>query len=421
MPLNRLTKMYPAFAYKGFSIFFSTAIVSMLGRWVQITAQQWLVYTLTQSAFMLGLVGVVQFLPTLFFSLHAGVYIDRYERQKLIIRTQIALMVLAFLMAILMATDSITYSAVIIIAFFTGAVNTLDMPARQAFLPELVPEKNLRNAINLNSITINASRFAGPALAAILISQYGMEWCFVLNGIAYIPAIIGFTKIKAINSHTPMHHERHILQEITEGLHYIASRRALRLTIAFVAIISIFLLNFAVITPIIVGKILHGGVTEFGWLSSALGAGSLASALLVSTFVKGRPRLWQMCAALLVIHLLFWASSFAYTLSAATVIYTLLGMCNIYFLTSSNSMLQMNADPVYRGRIMSVYTLVFLGVTPIGSLVSGMLLDAMPPMQGIMTLGLISGVLILIVTYLWRKPTEADLEEWGKAQKEPNN
>lgn len=414
MPRNIVTKMYPAFAYKGFSIFFSTAVISMLGRWVQITAQQWLVYTLTESAFMLGLIGVVQFLPTLLFSLHAGVYVDRYKRQTLIVRSQTALMVLAFLLAFLMWSGTVSYWSIMVIAFCTGAVNTLDMPARQAFLPELVPETYLRNAINLNSITINASRFAGPALAALLIDRYGLEWCFILNGIAYIPAIVAFLKIRAINPHRPVRHERHILKEIVEGLRYIGERRGLRLTIAFVAIVSIFLMNFAVITPIVVGKILHGGVTDFGFLSSALGAGSLVSAIMVSTFVKGKPRLWQLLAALAAAHVLFFASSFAYTLTAATIIYTLLGMCNIFFLTSANSMLQMNVDSVYRGRIMSVYTLVFLGVTPIGSLVSGSLLDMLPPMNGIMTLATISGVLIILTTYLWRNPTVKDLEEQNR-------
>lgn len=225
--IAKLKETYPALTQRNFRYYWFGQCISLIGTWMQSTAQQWLVYSLTKSALLLGLLGVAQFGPVMCLSLFAGVFIDRYPKKSLLIFTQISLMIQAFILTLLVWSGHVTYWNVFILAAFLGLVNTLDQPTRQSFTPELVERKDLRSAIGLNSAIFNVARMIGPALAAVLMAQYGAGPLFFLNGITFIPVIIGLSFIKT-KPHKKEKIQTKMFVEILEGLKYIRRSSPLR-------------------------------------------------------------------------------------------------------------------------------------------------------------------------------------------------
>ena len=404
-----LMRMYPAFQHAGFRLYFVGAIIGMLGAWTEITAQQWLVYKLTDSAILLGLVGATTFLPTLLFSLHAGAIIDRYDRRKMLFVTQTVMMVLSLITGYLVWTDAIQYWHVLVLAFIAGIAMTLDIPARQAFIPELIDDKSLPNALNLSSLTINMARFVGPMIAALLIDSYGIAMCFFFNGLCFLPTLYIYYTIRPINKKKRIGPKQEMLQEIKDGLLYIRYRPYIRTPLLLVAIVSMFLMNFAVITPIYVGEILHGEVTDFGLLSSAIGGGSFIGAILMSSFVRRVPTMQDIYIFTVLTHLLFASSVLANSLLFGLVVFSSVGFVIVLFLISCNNMLQTRVNDAYRGRVMSVYSLVFFGVTPFGSTISGWLLDSLGPDNGILACSVISAVLVIFALMTFGRTRKNDI------------
>jgi MFS family permease len=318
---------------------------------MQRTAQQWLVYTITKSAFSLGILGVAQFAPMLIFSLFAGVLVDRYPKKSMLLFTQAALMILAFILAVLVWSGHIYYWQVLILATALGLVNTLDMPTRQSFIVELVGRKDLTNAIALNSSIVNLARIIGPAIAAILMTGVGAGFCFFLNGISFIPVLIGLSLIRP-QTITVAKRTGNMIKSIGNGLRYIIKKPVLACAVLAVLDVGTFTMNTNVLFPVFADQVLHQGVNGYGFLLSAMGIGSLVGALLVATKVREEPSRRTMFASSLIIAALlvmvfFIRSSFLAAMAIAGI-----GFFNIIFMNTVNSTLQLNSSDEYRGRII---------------------------------------------------------------------
>lgn len=390
----RLSRTFPALTHKNFRYFWIGQCISLIGIWLQTTAQQWLVYTITQSAFLLGILGVAQFGPMLIFSLFAGVLADRYPKKSIILFTQTALMIQSFLMAALIWTGHLYYWQILILAAILGLANTLDMPARQSFFIELVGKEDLTNAIALNSSIVNLARIIGPATAALLMASVGAGFCFFLNGISFIPVLIILTLIrpqpmKIVNSKDNM------IKSIIDGLKYIIKKPVLTCAILSLLAVGIFTMNSNVLLPVFTVQVLLQGVNGYGFLLSVMGIGSLGGALLVASKVRKEPKQKTMFTCSLLISGLMIVVFFIQSFLLAAVTFALIGFFTIVFLNIVNSTLQLNSSNDYRGRTMSVYILAFVGTTPIGNLFAGSLTQKFGPSVSFLICGVITAIMIL--------------------------
>ena len=249
MAHERFNNAFPALANPNFRYFWFGQSISFLGTWMQRAAQQWLVYTLTKSALLLGFLGVAQFAPVLLFSLFAGAFIDRYPKKKIIYITQTALLTQALILSALVWTGHIRYWQVLVLATIMGFANTMDIPARQSIIIELVGKKNLTNAIALNSAIVNLARIAGPALSALLMANFGASFCFLFNGISFIPAIIGLYMTNPMTNHIGNKKQEAFFTSIIEGLKYILAKPVLLAAITSMLAVGTFALNMELIFP----------------------------------------------------------------------------------------------------------------------------------------------------------------------------
>lgn len=370
-----INKNFHALTHKNYRYFWMGQCVSLIGTWTQNIGQSWLVLSLTGSPFLLGLVGTMQFLPVTFFSLFAGVLTDKFPKKKILIFTQTVSMVLAFILSGLVFTQTLKYEYILALALCLGFCNTLDMPTRQAFNMEIVGKEDLMNAVALNSATFNLARIIGPAIGAMLMGYLGAGWCFLLNGFSFMAVIYGLVHIEALSYVRMKSSEKGILKEIVDGLKYVKSNPVLLETLILVSIMGVFVFNYSVLIPVFTKNVLHMDAKTYGILLSALGAGSLIGALLVSLKSKGGPNRILMIGSSIGIGimLIFTGMSNLYYLTALSLAIT--GIFNMFFSTTANSTLQLNSKDEYRGRVMSVYSLVFAGFTPIGSLFSGLVAE----------------------------------------------
>lgn len=398
MIIAKLKETYPALTQRNFRYYWFGQCISMIGTWIQATAQQWLVYTLTKSALLLGLLGVAQFGPVMCLSLFAGVFIDRYPKKHLIILTQISLMLQAFILAFLVWSGHVTYWNVLILAALLGLVNTLDQPTRQSFIPELVERKDLRSAIGLNSAIFNVARMIGPAIAAVLMDKYGAGPLFFLNGISFIPVIIGLYSIKT-KTYATIKIQKKMFAEIFEGLKYIRQSPPLFSAVLCTLAVGTFVMNFNIIIPLYASEVLNQGVKGYGFLLSATGAGSFVGALLVASWAKGNPKLSLLFGSAFIVSALLVVVEPIHSLSLAAITFTIIGFFNILFMTTANSTLQINSSEQFRGRVMSVYSFAFLGSTPIGNLFAGSIMEKLGAGMGISICGAVSGLLIVLIIF----------------------
>lgn len=396
---------FHALTHKNYRYFWMGQCLSLIGTWTQNIGQSWLVLSLTGSPFLLGLVGAMQFLPITFFSLFAGVLIDKFPKKKILIFTQIVSMILAFILSALVFTNTLKYEHLIALALCLGFCNTLDMPTRQAFNVEIVGKDDLMNAIALNSATFNLARIIGPAIGALLMGYLGAGWCFLLNGFSFMAVIYGLVHIEAINYVRKKTTEKGILKEIIDGLKYIKSKSILLETLILISFMGIFVFNYNVLIPVFTKTILHMQEKTYGILLSALGAGSLIGALLMSSKSKNGPNKILMISSSIGIGimLIFTGISNLYYLTALSLAVT--GIFNMFFSTTANSMLQLNSKDEYRGRVMSVYSLVSAGFTPLGSFISGFVAEK----SGADTCFILSGIATIILILL--------LVTWSKLRK----
>jgi MFS family permease len=386
-----------AFSHRDYRVYWFTQLVSLTGTWVQSLAQSWLVLTLTNSPAALGLIGVCQFGPTLILGLPAGVLVDRLPKRRLLMATQIATVAISGVLALLVAADRVVLWQIYVAAIALGIVSAVDMPARQAFVVDLVGEDDLMNAIALNSALFNTTRVAGPALAGLLLAAFGPAICFILNAVSYIPVIVGLGAMRTqgwpkLGGEAGSHAER-----LREGLAYVRTSPAVRLPIILAGLMAIFGMNFGVWAPLLARDALQIGASGFGLLMSSLGVGSLTGALMLA-FTGRRPSPRVM----LGMALLFGALEIAMGLVAGLGVNAVLAMvlmAGIGFAMSTtmalaNTIVQTNSPDWLRGRVMSIYLTVFAGSTPIGAALAGI----MSGLWGAPVAVAVGGAVVAVVT-----------------------
>ncbi|MGA2102106.1 MAG: MFS transporter [Candidatus Sulfotelmatobacter sp.] len=360
-----------ALRHRNYRLFFGGQGISLIGTWMTRVATGWLVYRLTGSAFLLGLVSFAGQIPILFLGPFAGVWVDRLNRRRVLITTQILSMLQSFALAILALTGIITVTEVILLNLFQGAVNAFDMPARQAFLVEMVEDQqDLGNAIALNSSLVNAARLIGPSIAGMLIAVVGEGYCFLIDGISYLAVIASlFAMVVAVQSTTRA--QERVLAELREGWDYVRGFRPISSILLLLTVISLVGMPYTALMPIFAGRILHGGAHTLGFLMGAVGVGALIGAvrLAARTTVLGLGRVLPMTAAGFGASLIAFAASRQLWLSLLLLVVT--GFCFMQQMASSNTILQTIVENKKRGRVMSFYSISFQGIAPFGSLIAG--------------------------------------------------
>jgi MFS family permease len=368
----RLPQGLAAFQHRNYRLFWFGQLISVTGTWMQSLAQAWLVLTLTDSAFKLGLVSVFQFAPMLVFGLLAGMLADRLPKRKLLVVTQSLSGVLAGVLALLVFTDRVQLWHVYALALGLGVVNAFDMTTRQAFVVDMVGKEHLMNAIALNSSLFNAARIIGPAIAGLLLAVFGPGICFLINALSYIAVVAGLLAMRL--EHRPARMTSRGLQQIREGLTYVRATPAVLLPMALVGFVATFGINFNVWIPLLAKQNLHAGASGFGLLMAASGVGSLIGALALAFFMQGPKRLWMlgMAALLGVLELgLALAGAIPLALPIAMLLLAGIGFASSSTMATANTTVQTNSPDELRGRVMSVYMTINTGTAPFGGLIAG--------------------------------------------------
>lgn len=400
---SRLNNPFMALRHKNFRVYWLSMCVSLIGTWMQNIAQPWLAYSLTNSPLLLSLVGIMQFLPMMLFSLFAGIVIDRYPNKRILLITQSASLVVTLFLALMIRTGQVQYWHILFAATALGFVNTFDMPTRQSFVIELVGKEDLLNAIALNSSVFNIARILGPALAGIIMGTLGIEYCFYVNSFSFAAVIISLLFIRPNAVQKVKKQGERMFQSILEGLKYIKRNPLLLRTIILVLIVGTFTMNFDVLVPVFSAVILHQQETGFGFLMSSMGIGSFLGAMFVATRSrKGPDRLvmtyFPICTGAMLVLIAFTGS---YLLTALGLAAT--GFFFVSFASSANSTMQLNTSNDFRGRVMSVYTLAFGGSTPPGNLYAGLFTDGLGPAAGFFACGAAILILLALMVFLRRR------------------
>ena len=366
----KLPATFRALEYRNFQLFFAGQLISLIGTWMQNVAQAWLVYRLTHSSALLGAVGFSSQIPVFLFSTLGGIVADRFERRNVVIVTQTASMLLAFVLASLTLTGFVRIWHIFVLSTLLGLVNAFDIPARQSFIVEMVGKADLMNAIALNSSMFNASRVVGPAVAGVLVATIGEGWCFFANAISYIAVIAGLLLMRIAEKRRPQP-AGSPLANVAEGFRFVLSNPPVHALLIMLGIMSLVALPFTVLMPIFADRVLHGGATALGWLMGWTGVGALAGALLLATRteLKGLS-VWLAAAATgLGCFLIGFASSHHMTLSSILLVGA--GFCMMIQMGATNTLIQSMVPDELRGRVMAVYSMMMMGMTPFGSLLAG--------------------------------------------------
>ena len=369
-PIPALSNRFRALKHRNFQLFVIGQLISLIGTWMQTTAQQWLVYRLTGSVAMLGIFGFANQVPMLFLAWMGGYVGDRYNRHRGVIVTQTCSMILAFLLAVLTLTHLIQEWHLIVIAFLVGIVNAFDVPIRQAFFVQMVGKEDLPNAIALNSSIFNGARVVGPAIAGFAIMWVGEGWCFFLNGLSFIAVLIALLLMRI------QHVERKPSQEsplrsFVQGFKFAMADIPIRSALLLLCVLSLFGLQYSVFLPIYAQDILHGGARVLGLLMSAAGVGAVLGALQFAarTEYKGLARWIAATCTTCAIGLIIFSHATAFWLCA--LILFVVGFAATSQMAATNTIVQERVPDEMRSRLMAVYATMFMGVQPIGALLAG--------------------------------------------------
>jgi len=377
-----------ALRHRNFQLFFSGQLISLIGTWMQTVAQSWLVYRLTGSGLKLGAVGFASQIPVFIVAPLGGIVADRTNRKHVVIATQTASMVLAFILAALTLTNKITVPEIFVLAALLGVVNAFDIPGRQSFLVDMVGKGDLMNAIALNSSMFNGARVIGPAVAGVLVARLGEGWCFFANGVSYIAVIAG---LMMMNVHAParVSAQTSPWEHIREGFVFVNQTAPIRALLLLLGLVSMTGMPYVVLMPIFADKILHSGGQELaslihshdlgavrlGILMGAAGVGALLGALTlaVRSGVKGLGRWVTVCCAGFGVSLMLFALSKSFWLSVGLLLPV--GYFVMLQMAASNTLIQVMVPDALRGRVMAVYSMMFMGMAPLGALLGGAISD----------------------------------------------
>ena len=368
----KLLSAFPAFASRNFRLYFVGQIVSMIGTWLQMVAQGWLVLEMTGSAFWVGVAAATSTIPTLFLSLIGGVIVDRYSRKTILLWTQSLSMALAFILGTFTLTHTITLPIILVLAFLLGCIGAVATPAIQAFLSEMVDRSQLHSAVALNASIFNASRVIGPAIAGLMITWIGTGGAFVANGLSYVAVILALLFISTAAA-PPKPVNEHPLQSIRDGISYAWRHPLIRTIVLFVAAVSIFGWSFMAMLPVVAKQTFKLGASGMGTLFSAFGMGSLTATFFVSMSSRriGAPRM--VVGGILTFTLSLIAFTFATSVPFALFFLFVSGLGMLSAFATMTATVQRLVEDRYRGRVMSIYLMVLMGLMPIGNLQMGFL------------------------------------------------
>ena len=418
--------MFRALSVRNYRLYASGQVVSNTGTWMARVTQDWLVYHIltNDNSFALGFVTALQFLPTLAFGMFGGILGDRYSKRKVLTITQSAMAVISLISGLLIATGLMQLWTICVIAFVFGVASALDTPVRQAFVVELVGRDMLQNAVSLNSATFNGSRMLGPAVAGLLIEAFGTAPAFFINAVSYLGVIAGILAMTQADLH-PAPLVARARGQLREGLAYVRSRPDLLLPVMLMGFIGTFGFNFQITNALVAQGVFHRGAGSYGILSTAQAVGSLAGALLAARR-RRRPRVRLLIAAGVIFGLLEAVSGFIPSYTLFMVLLIPIGGAGILLATSCNATLQLNSAPNMQGRVMALYTTVFVGCAPLGSLLVGWLGGVLGPQWALFFGGGVSFAAVLACAvffarsqqiqlrpdYLWRRlPSPAQVSD----------
>ncbi len=403
MQATNLKFLPPALRSRNYRLFVAGQSISLIGTWMTQIATVWLVYHLTNSALMLGVVGFTSQIPNLLLTPFGGVFADRFSRHRILIGTQILAMVQSLTLAVLALSGVIQIWQILVLSLFQGIINAIDAPARQVFVTELVDRReDLANAIAINSTMFNGARLIGPAIGGLLIAQLGEAYCFLIDGVSYIAVIAALLAMRFKPKQMPFM-KGNPIQIIKEGFDYAFSSPPIRAILLISSLVSLMGTQYVVLMPVFADKILNGDAQTLGMLMAASGIGALAGAIYLVTkrTVIGLGRLMIIGPAILGIGLIVLASSRFLPLSLLAMLP--IGLGTIFQMAAGNTVLQTIVDDDKRGRVMSLYTVSFLGITPFGSLLGGILADRI---GGTNTL-IIAGIACILGSLFFRRQLRA--------------
>jgi MFS family permease len=371
---SRIAFMLRAFSYPNYRLFFGGQLVSLIGSWISMTATSWLVYRLTGSAMALGVVGFAGQIPGFIMGPFAGAYLDRWDRHRVLVVTQTISMFQSFALAVLTFSGHITVPAIVALNAVQGMVNAFDMPARQAFLTTMISDReDLANAIALNSSMFNAARLVGPSVAGLMIATAGEPWCFFVDGVSYMAVIIALVAMKDVRRISRHEARAGIVEHLLEGWRYVFGFRPIRSLILQLAWLCLVAMPFSVLMPVFADEILGGGPYTLGFLMGASGFGALSGALWLTT----RKSVVGLGRVILTNTVVFGGGLIGFALSrslpVSIVFMTITGFGMMVQMASTNTVIQTIVDEEKRGRVLSFYTMSFLGTAPFGSLLAGWL------------------------------------------------
>lgn len=363
-----------ALRHRNYRLFISGQLVSLIGTWMQSVAESWLVYRLTGSAVLLGVVAFANRIPVFLFSPLGGAVADRYNRHRIVIATQVASMGLATLLAGLTLTHRVQVWHLMAIAALLGIVNAFDIPGRQAFIVELVAREDLQNAIALNSSMFNGARIVGPAIAGVLVALVGEGWCFFVNAVSYVAVILGLLLMR-VSRASQAERPAWALEHITEGFRFVLRSRPVLALLLLLGLVSLMGTPYAVLMPIIADQSFHAGSSGLGILMGASGVGALIGALSLAqrTTLQGYGRTIALAAIGFGLSLLAFSTARHFWLAAAFLLPA--GYAMMTQMAASNTLIQSMVPDSLRGRVMAVYSMMFMGMAPIGALLAGALAD----------------------------------------------
>jgi MFS family permease len=372
---SRVALAVRALRHRNFQLFFAGQLISLIGTWMQNVAQSWLVYRLTGSSLLLGSVGFASQFPVFLLAPVGGTIADRHDRRRIVIATQVASMLLAFVLAFLTLTGRVQVWHVFVLAALLGCVNAFDIPARQSFIVDMVGKEDLMNAIALNSSMFNGARVVGPAVAGLLVATIGEGWCFFVNAVSYVAVIAGLLMMRIHCVRRPLTESP--LETTIEGFRWVKNTAPIRSLLLLLGLLSLVAMPYAVLMPIFADRILHSGARGLGILMGFSGVGALIGALLLAakSGLKGLGRWIVISTAAFGVSLILFSWSRYLWLSALLLVPV--GMSLMVEMAASNTLIQSMVPDQLRGRVMAVYSMMFMGMAPFGALFAGVLADRM--------------------------------------------
>ena len=370
--------------------------ISLCGTWIQSAAQSWLVYDLSNSSFLLGLVVFVNHIPIFLFSLFSGVIVDRQNKRNLLIVTQTLFMILAFILAVLTQFKIVTVNSILLIALFNGIIFSLDAPARQAIIVEIVGKKNLLNAIALNSLAFNSARMIGPALGGIIIAGLSVAGCFYINAVSFLAFIFVLLVIKPMSA-PKKDNNNHFIEDFKSGIRFVRNNPNYIILLSIIGTVSFFSFSYFVLMPVFAKDVFSVGAKGYGLLLSAGGIGSILAAMQLAGLKDEKKQINILFISIFLFTVSLIAFSFSHSFLLSCFILALGGYSSLSSMVVVNSLIQANVPDEFRGRVMSMFMLTFAGTVPFGSLAAGSLASLIGAEKTVTLLGIISFIIFLLL------------------------